>query len=399
MDLEQIKRIQLLIERRRFDEAHQRIVETLSQSPDSGYLYALQAEIHERQDEHVKALSAIETAIGLDPESDYMFFIKSQIHVSLNQNKKAMEAIDMALQLDNEDADHYGQKAYIFFKMDEREKAIAWARKGKELDPENLLCSNILSHALGSLGNTSEAESVLGTLLEKDPDNEFTHSSMGYNYLRKGNIAKAKEHFSAALTIDPEHEPAREGMIEAIKATNFFYRKVLEYSIWMQKMSEGKQWMFLIGLVVVVRVFLFLLPFYMIFVLWVWFARPISNAILYFDKFGRYLMSGQMRLATQINIGLLVVSLLSVAVFTPLLGVGGLGLAAACFVSIIPIHRFVELEVKRNKLVMALFACTFLLSGVAGFVMSLIGMPNDLTWTALLLSTVAFTWVANLFND
>jgi len=396
---ELIERIQLLIERKRFDDAQIRISEALAQFPDSGYLYALQASVYEQKDENDKALSVINTAIGLDPDADFLHYVKSRVLIKMKKPKEAMAAIDEALRLDSHDPEYFGQKAMIYYVLEKREDAINWARQGKEMDPENVLCSNVLSLALGSLGKTDEAEQVLGSMLELDPDNALNLTSMGYNYLRKGNIQKAKDHFASALMIDPEFEYARDGMIEAMKASNFFYRKILQYQALMERLGTGKQWVFIIGLIIVVKLVPFLFPFYMVFLLWIWFAPPISDSVLYFDKQGRFLMSEKLRQVAMVNIGLLATAFFSAAILLPTIGANGIALSFGCFLAIIPIHRYAHIILPKNKVVMGLFAATFLISGIAETVMAAMGISNGTAWTVLIFSGVAFSWVASAFND
>ncbi len=394
-----ISRVQLLIERNKLDEAREKITEGLSQYPDSADLYGFLAQVHERKNEIKEALAAIETAIGLHPENDYLHFIRSRIFHLKKDYYAALLSIDESLRIDPEHADYYGMKALILLAQEKKEAAIMLARIGLEKDAGNILCMNVLSMALGSSGKAEEAESALGDLLQNDPDNAFTQANMGYTYLRKGDIQKAKEHFRAALMIDPESDYAREGMLEAAKASNFFYRKILQYYVWMEKFSEGKRWALIIGLLVIVKLLPILVPFYLIFLLWIWFAPPIANVLLYFDKFGRYLMSKETLLLTQINLGLLAVAAISAAIFAPFFSVSFLGMSFGLFSAIVPVYAIETRFKNRNKIIMGAFALLFAGLGIAGVVYSLSGENSGAMWGALLVSLFLYTWVANIFSD
>ena len=59
---ERISKIRFLIDRHKYDDALEMVVEALAETPDSGYLYALQSEIYEHKDETDLAIETIEKA-------------------------------------------------------------------------------------------------------------------------------------------------------------------------------------------------------------------------------------------------------------------------------------------------------------------------------------------------
>ncbi len=399
MSFEQVQRIQFLIERKKYREAHASLTQALSDSPDEGSLHGMQAQLFLEEDDLKKAMLAINTAIGLQPENDFHHSVKSRIYHQMGEHKKALESIDEAIRLDAEYAHYYGQRALVLLALEKKQEAISAAKEGLEMEADNDLCVNVLSMALGSSGKVEESREVLGDLLAENPENALTQANMGYSYLRKGDIPKAKEHFRAALLIDPELEYSRVGMMEAIKATNFFYRKILAYAVWMERQSEGKRWVFIIGMIVIVKILPFLLPFYLIFVFWVWFAPPIADAVLYVDKNGRYLMTRQNRILTEVNIGLLSLSAISLAILTPLISSGFLALAFGAFAAIVPVYHIDIKEKLTNKVIMGGFAAVFVGLGAAHVFFTLMHSDVDYIWLVLIGVVVLFTWVSNLFSE
>lgn len=393
----QIERIQFLIERKKYKEAQAAVSAAMVDFPEDGTVHMLQAELFLDQNQEKKALESITTAIGLEPENDYFHYIKSRTHFSKNEFKQAIEAIDAALRLDPEYAYYYGLKALILLGQEKKDLAIESAKTGLEFEAENEMCLNALSMALGSSGRVDESREVLGDMLEKDPENVFTQANVGYSYLRKGDIKKAKEHFRAALLIDPENDYVRRGMLEAIKGSNFFYRQILAYMFFMEKLSEGVRWGFLIGMILIVKVFPPLLPFYLVLIFWVWFAPPIADVVLYIDKNGRFLMEKENRILTRVNMGLLSFSIISLglaAYFSPTF----LGVAFASFVAIVPVYHIYLREKVQNKLAMGGFASIFFGIGLAGLFFGGLQAESFPFWTVLIIAVVAFTWLANLFK-
>ena len=398
MIFEQVSKIQLLIERNKLDLAQQQITEALTTYPDSATLYGLQAEIYLKKKENKKAKSTIDKALGLDPENDYLYLIKSQIWLELGYHNEALKAIDNAINFYPESAIYYGAKAEILLMKKQFKEAEKYAVKGLELDPEDLLSNNILSMVQTKLGQPERAYERLESMLTDDPENSLTQANAGYHFLQQGDIKKAKEHFAIALRDDPNFEFARAGMLEAIKASNWLYRKLLMFSFWMEKLGSKNKWLFLIGLIVVVKIIPVLLPFYMVFVFWTWFTGPISDVMLYFDQYGKYLMTKQTRVLTEINIGLIVVALVSVTLGLTINN-GFFGLAFGAFIAIIPVYQLDLVNKTAKKLILAGFAVLFTGLGTAIIIASFMsaGILSGL-WIGLMISSVAFTWISSLIN-
>ncbi len=388
--------IQRLIDLDRLDLARQKISDSLGQYPDWDELYALQANLSIKEKKYEEAMEAIQQAIVLDPENSHHFFTKSRIHYDKKDLKRAHQEIDRALSLDPNFAPYYGFKAAIFLETKKYEEVISWAREGLAVDPSDLMCNNVLTLALNQTGESDEAYERLEHMLEDDPNNVLTQANTGFHFLRKGNIPKAKEHFAEALRQDPNFEFARAGMMESIKASNWFYRKLLQYSFWVEKIGNRNRWVFLIGLLILIRIIPVLIPFYLIFLFWTWFTGPLSNLVLYFDRYGKFLMEGDTRKSTQINIALLGTALLSgiAAVWDA----SFLVLSFALFVSIIPVYLAGNSDKKRSKWALGGFATYFTATGIVSVLLSTQGLPFGQAFFALMLGIVIFSWTASLFE-
>ncbi len=385
-------RIEILIEHNKLDQAQQKIGEGLLQYPDSGDLHAMQAKVHKANNKPKDALEAIERAIGCEPEEDYFFYLKAMIHLEKDAYQKAMENVDIALSFNPYQAEYYGVKSAILLNLQHKERAVEIARKGLEISPENAFCQNVLSMALTRSRQTVDSRIILENQLEQDPENAFTHANMGHQCLREGDIPKAKEHFGAALAIDPTNEYAKSGMLQAIKASNILFRKLLEYSYFMEKHTRQNQWLIIIGVLVLVNVLPFLLPLYIILILWTWFTGPLSDVIIYFDKYSRYLLSKTEMLTTQINIGLLSGALISL-----LLAFANdtsfLGLAFGLFVATVPVYLYDSKIKASSKFIMAAAAVLFVGLGIAIVLTAFAGGSYSGLGMALMLSVVAFSWI------
>jgi hypothetical protein len=138
------------------------------------------------------------------------------------------------------------------------------------------------------------------------------HANKGWTCLHRVDPRAAQEHFREALRLDPELEFARQGMLEALKARNPVYRVMLAYFLWMGRQSGWTQWAVVIGVYFSSRflsratferpeqawVLVPVLVLFYLFVYLTWTARPLFNLLLRFDRFGRYVLSGEERRAS-----------------------------------------------------------------------------------------------------
>ncbi|MDF9794908.1 tetratricopeptide (TPR) repeat protein [Catalinimonas alkaloidigena] len=395
---EHISRIHLLIERDKLDIAQQKIAKTLAEFPDSDDLHILQAELYLKKDEYKNALEAAERVIGLNPENEDAYFIQARVYVAREEYKKAHKAIDRALELNPYASAYYAIKAIAYLDTQKHAEAIEYAKKGLEIYPDDLLCNNVLSLAQTKAGHSEEAFERLEYMLAEDPENSLTQANMGYHFLRKGDIKKAKEHFSIALQKDPTNEFTKAGMMQAIKSTNWFYRKFLQYSLWIDKIGRKNKFALYIGVIILVKVLPLLLPFYLLLILWSWFAGPLSDVILYFDRYGRYLMTRENYQLTKVNICILLAAVFCVFL-SFMVDSSFFGLAFALGLSIVPIYLIDSSARPGKRIAMGVFASAFIGVGLWGVYISYFMEESGwAAWGVLIFGSVAFSWVASLMK-
>lgn len=392
MDYQLFGQIQNLIDRDKLDLAHKKIGEALANYPDSDELYSLQALVYINQKNYKQAQTAIHTGIGLNPENDYLFYLNARLAIENDEYKAAEENINQAISINPYQAGYFGTKAANYINQKKYDQAIEAALEGLDLNPDDTSCNNMLSMAQTQTGLGDEAFNRLESLLADDPENELTQANTGYYYLRQGNSAKAKEHFAAALNSNPEFEFARAGMIQAIKSTNWFYAKLMQFSYWLDEMNARYRWGFIIGLVLIVKLIPILALPYLIFIFWTWFTGPISDVLLYFDKYGRYLMSSQSLKYTQINIGVLALGTLALAAGIFLHG-SFLMLAFSLLLTTIPVALASNIVKKNKQAILAGFAVLFVGTGLFAVYLGYFMLQTiEVAATALIIFAVIFSW-------
>ncbi|MDT3401483.1 tetratricopeptide repeat protein [Mucilaginibacter terrae] len=392
MDYQLFQQIQNLINRDKIDMALKMISAALTDYPDSDELYSLQASAYLKVKDFKHAQQSINTGIGLNPENDFLFYLSAHVALEYDNYKQAEEQIDQAIGLNPYSATFFGTKSMIFINQKKYTEAIEAALSGLDLDPDDPMCNNMLSMAQTRAGLSGEAFNRLENMLADDPENELTQANTGYYYLRQGDARKAKEHFAAALNADPEYDFARTGMLQAIKSTNWFYRKLLQFSYWLDEINSKYRWGFIIGLVLIVKVVPILSIPYLIFVFWTWFTGPLSDMIIYFDKYGRYLMKPRTIMLTRINIAVFTLGLLSLAAGLMLHG-SFLLMAFAFLLTTIPVYISGGITKPLNRLALGAFALAYIASGLWGVYLGyFMNKSVELAITALIISAVIFSW-------
>ncbi|MBX2828954.1 MAG: hypothetical protein KTR22_12385 [Flavobacteriaceae bacterium] len=358
--------------------------------------------------DYEKAKNLVEGLLSESPDDPDVFFLRSRIAYSEDRNKDAMSDIDEAINFNPYNADYFGLKASIFLQMKKYEEGLRYANEGLHIEPTNRFCLNIRAQLLTKLEKIPEADQTIEDILQDNPQDVYSHANVGWVELEKNNIDKALTHFKEALSIDPNFEYAREGMSTALKAKNFVYRLYLKYAFWISKKSSGNQWAFIIGIYLIYRFsYKFLtaaglsylaIPLviaYLLVALGSWMMEPLSNCILSFNRYGRYLLNKDEKLSGYTFGALVLLGLISILLFYSLQIEYFLPLSVAAFAALIPLPRaFIQYSSSGRNLG---FITGILILGVgsAGF---LVFESAYAVGFAAFIIMVIYTWVSNLFK-
>jgi tetratricopeptide (TPR) repeat protein len=299
-----LSKVEVLLEQKKYAEAKNMLADLLRQDPNNPQYLTLLAELNLQLDDYAVAETLINQAIVQQPDNPHLFYVKSRIASLQNKFTDAETNIQQAIQLDPYDADYFAMAANFKLAKKDFEGALEQANQALAIDAENLLALNMRSTALTKLGRKDESFETIAYALRDDPNNSYTHSNFGWGLLEQGNHKKALEHFRIALKNDPSSEHAQSGMLEAIKATNPVYRAYLKYAFWIGNLQGKLQWGFIIGFYVTQKILKslaennpalspYITPILIVLVLFAfstWIINPVSNLLLRFHKFGRYLL-------------------------------------------------------------------------------------------------------------
>lgn len=403
-----LSRAELLIAQQRYLEADKVLMGILSQDPTNVRVLASLAEVSISLGNNEKATTFIDSAIGFRPDISHLYYIKARISIKEDNYDAAEEFLQRALEIDPDDSDYYALWATVKLTRKQYEGALELANRSLEFDAENILGLNARSSALLKLDRKEESFQTIEGALREDPNNAYTHANYGWNLLEKGQHKKALEHFREALKNSPDNEYAQAGMVQALKANNWFYRFFLQYTFWISKLTEKYQWGVVIGFYLgfkglnaladsneVLRPYLDpVIALLMLIAFSTWVITPVSNLFFRLNPYGKHLLDKKEIMSSNF-VGLsFVVCLIGTVLY--FLFSDQLFLMIAVFGLLMMLPYGSMFSAAKYKYSLLIYAIVMTLLGISAILMaSATGeIFNGLT-SLFIVGFVAFQWVAN----
>jgi len=391
----------------RYADAENCFREALAQEPNDAFalhqLAACQLQLPKRQRD---ALATIDSAIGLEPNDAEHHVLRSYILSNMDRPKEGLIAAQTALGLDPHSSMAFTAQAQAHLQMEQWPAAEHSARQALALDADNSPAANQLAQALRLQNKLAENASHLAGMLARDPEDAFTHANAGWAALQRGQHRAAEEHFREALRLDPDFDYARHGLLESFRARSPIYRAYLRYCFFMQRLSSGSRWAVIIGLYLASRFArnipggFALVALYMLFVLWVWVAKPVGNFFLLFDSFARYaLRPSEKREAAAVGGALafgLVIVLGTFVLRWPHTMPLGIGLIAAAFPLALTFTNGARFGSWLFGSIAAITILGAALSALAGHVPLVDAEAATQLFIAGIFGCIATTWIGNI---
>lgn len=394
-----------LFELGRYKESIPYFQNALTENTENFTAKYLLAQCYFQLDDIDKALTVITDLRKNYPNEPEIYFLLSQIHLHKGQLKEANEAIDKAIEINPLDENYFGQKAYLLINSKQFESALHFANEGLKINSKNTFCLNARTTALTKLNRKDEAASSIENLLNDNPENAYSHANVGWSHLESNKPKEALKHFREALMLDPNLDYARSGMLTAMKSKNKVYNLYLRYAFWISNKSQKNQIIFIIGIYIAYRfavnmlsasgLTILAIPLiiaYLLFALGSWIMDPLSNMILMFDTFGKYLLDRKDKLSGQIMFGLLVSALLFFGVYFVLNNALFALISAACLAAILPLTRAALSDTKKSEIINYSYGALIILTAAFG---TFIGYPFTTVATAVGILFIAYTWLGS----
>ncbi len=295
----------MLIEQGRYDLAMDEVRRALGEDPNDGALYALLAVCHLNREQHREALEQAERAVHLEPDDWWSQYVLAEAQRGMRRYDEAIETAKRSAALEPDASAPHVMIGQVHLQKSRWRDALQSADHALSLDPANTDAANVRAIALTQLGDRSAAAQTIDASLDRDPENALTHANRGWALLHAGQPREAMEHFAEALRLEPGHEWARQGIVEAMKARNIVYRGFLRVALALGRMTPRARFIAFIGVIVLLQIMVrlpdggplqlvgvILALAYMAFVVFMWSSRPLFDAILMVDKFGRLALTG-----------------------------------------------------------------------------------------------------------
>lgn len=222
----QLRRIELLVSLQRFVEAERLVREVLTQEPGNARALGWLGVCLLNQERQVEALQALRQAIATNPVDAMLHAWLAEAYIATKDLLAARSAIKEALRLAPEQAAFHGILSMVLLHQMRPQQALRTARAGLALNPEQKQCLTVQARALTILGQADMGTELLAPALASDPTDAFTHANQGFNYLESGNFRAAQTHFLTALHQQPGNVQIRQGLVEALKSSFWFYRSI-----------------------------------------------------------------------------------------------------------------------------------------------------------------------------
>jgi tetratricopeptide (TPR) repeat protein len=314
---------QLLMQQRRYAQAEERFAAAVLAEPNNATYLSSLSLAQSSQEKWTKATETAVQAIAADPNHSPAHYGLSIVLAGRNRADEADRAIKHAINLDPWEPQYYSFQAVLYLNQRKWAEALKAADRGLEISPDD---SELLSHratAQVQLGQRGQAAQTIRGALENDPEFGPIHANAGWAALHVGNHKAAMLSFQEALRLDPDNEFAREGVVEAIKARFFLYRWLLQFFLWMNRLSGTAQTGLIIGGIVGQQVisnlarnhpslapFLYPVLFaYFGFVVLTWLAVPLMNLLLRLHPLGKHALSWEQRRSSEVTAALLLIGI------------------------------------------------------------------------------------------
>ncbi len=319
------QRASILQQQGRHADAVRELQQYLTEQPRDAVAHAMLAQSFCELERFDEAEREAQQAVGIAPDEAFGHAAYAAVLHARNKLTTAENAIRQAIAIDPFESAYFGRLGAILIGQRRWRDALSAADEGLAFDPTDSVCLNIRALALTQLGDREAAARTTEGALAEDPDNAFTHANRGWTLLHEGKPKEAMVHFREALRLDPQMDFARAGIVEALKAQNFFYRAMLKYFLFMSRLGSGAQWAIMIGGYVGYRTLSNaardnpalekwvwpILWAYIAFAISTWLSSTLFNLMLRFHPFGKHVLSASEKMTSNFVAGALGVAIVA----------------------------------------------------------------------------------------
>jgi tetratricopeptide (TPR) repeat protein len=235
-----LQRALLLTEQHRPEMALEYFQRAIGAEPGNAAAHASFALCLSALEKFDEAETRAREAVQLEPDGAFNHYALGYVLNDRNYHHEAADVVEEAIRLEPDEPMYWGLLAAIRGQLEEWQDALDAADNGLQHDPTHPVCINMRGLALQMTGRGREAVETTDAALARDPENPMSHFTRGMTLLESGQRKEAMYHFRECLRLDPNFEPARDGIVDALKAANPLYRPILKFSFWLAR--KGSKW-------------------------------------------------------------------------------------------------------------------------------------------------------------
>lgn len=394
------EKAQILMDQNRFHSAEKLLFELLKEDPNDAFLLSLLGYCYLKQDRFEEADKITDSALAISPEDPWLFYNKARISSSIGKRVDAEHYILKAIELDPVNSNFFALLSATQLDLEKNEKALQNANIALKIDPQNIDAINFRSIALKRLKKLDESINLIQLVLRQDPNDPLANANLGWLLLEKGNSKKALEHFKIALSHNPKLEYAYDGLLEALKASNPFYRFFLKYFFWMSNLSSSHKWAFLISFFLLMKISVVVHPaIYFAFIILLflsWMTKPLSDLFLRLNQYGKLLLNKNDKMNSNFVCLSMGISVLGIILYSLTLNPKFILLIFYGIMMIIPTS--VMFSPTKPKNVLLIYSIYLGMTGLIGVIVSFFILDLAILFLVLFFfPCILFSWVANFF--
>ena len=316
-----LQRALLLAEQNRPEMAVDYFQQAIGDEPENSLAHASFAICLADMEKYDDAERHAREAVSLAPQVDFNHYAAGYVFDERNDFKRAAAAVQEALRIDPEEPMYWALLASVRMQQERWHEALEATENGLRHDPSHPGCVNLNAMALQMLGRRNESVQASAAALARDPENPLSHYTRGMALLEGGQRQEAMYHFRECLRIEPNFEPAREGIVIALKSANPLYRPFLAAAFWLTR--KGSSWGLIlpIGLWILLQVGRSLSKsnpelepwitpatyLYIAFIAVTWLGPHIFDIIVMLHPLGRHAMPRRRKIAGWVILSMVVV--------------------------------------------------------------------------------------------
>jgi len=198
--------------------------EALVHEPQSARLHSVLALAFCAQGMQQRAAAEAGAAVAAAPDDGYAHYVLGYVRHVAGRLDAAAEALDEALRLEPQRAGYHLQLATVRLAQQRYGPALAAADVALACDAERVDAAVARADALRGLRRYDEASETLDGALRREPANADVLAARGALLIATNRARDAHDAFREALAIDPGNDPARNGLIVALKENHPLYR-------------------------------------------------------------------------------------------------------------------------------------------------------------------------------